>query len=221
MSSKKVNESTPHPDSGATAQETGTTPSPAELASLMQVREILTGPLATDVEQRITALDQRLDQTLQEFTDTSTKRIDVVEQSYKDELGRLNAELTDQRGQYDDRVERLERELSLGLEQMRGNIQDVTDELATVAEGLRVELAKELDAIKGTLQGLFENVTVKVDEEAPRLRGELVDRDTLCAALSEVAMRLAPPGEETHEIDPEQHDMELDAILENATSGRV
>ena len=217
MSQRKEDEATPQ----ATPTSQTQVPSAQELASLMQVREILTGPLATDVEQRITEMDQRLDQTLQEFTESSTKQMNAIEQGYKNELGKLNEELGDQRVQYQDRVERLERELSLGLEQMRGNIQDVSDQLATTTESLRTEFGKEFDAIRGSLDELLEKVTVKLDDERDRLRDELVDRETLSAALSEVAIRLAPPTGEAHEIDPEQHDMELDQILENATSGQI
>ena len=196
-------------------------PSAQELASLMQVREILTGPLATDVEQRITEMDQLLDLTLQEFTETSTKQMNVLEQGYKDELGKLNEELGDQRVQYQDRVERLERELTLGLEQMRGNVQDVADQLATTAESLRAEFGREFDAIRGSLEELLEKVTLQLDEEKLRLRDEMVDRETLSSALSEVAMRLAPPSGEADEIDPDQHEMDLDQIIENATSGQI
>ena len=212
-------------EDAATPQETPTSqsqqPSAQELASLMQVREILTGPLATDVEQRISEMDQHLDQTLQEFKETSTKQINTIEQGYKSELGKLNEELGDQRVQYQDRVERLERELSLGLEQMRGNIQDVTDQLATTTESLRSEFGKEFDAIRGTIDELLEKVTIQLDEEKHRLRDELVDRETLSAALSEVAIRLAPPAGDAHEVDSHDAEMELDQILENATSGQV
>jgi|GEM_PF-4481314 len=213
----KTNEVEAAPQESSTPQTPGI--DPPELASLMQVREILTGPLATDVEHRIAEMDQRLESTLTEFTATSATRMDAIEESYKSELGKLNDELGEQRVQYQDRVERLERELSLGLEQMRGNIQDVTDQLATTAETLRAELGQDFEAIRGTVQELFEKVTNQFDEEKLRLRNELVDRDTLSAALSEVAIRLAPPSGETHEIDPEEHEMELDQILENATSG--
>jgi len=223
MSKKPESETTPQVTTGSTPTAATTTgsqaPSAPELASLMQVREILTGPLASNVDQRIAEMDQRLDQTLQGFTQTTMKRVETVEQSYKDELSQLRTGVEEDRTQFHDRLERLERELSLGLEQMRGEIKDVSDQMATDTEALRVEFGKDFDAIRGTIQELFEKVTVKLDEEKHRMRDEMVDRDTLSAALSEVAMRLAPPSGDTLEMDPNQPDIELDHILDQATSG--
>lgn len=223
MSKKNENETSAQTKQDTENQETTENPgaTPPELASLMQVREILTGPLATDVEQRISDMDRRLDRDLKDFGKTSKTKLEAAEKNFKEDFGKLRAEFEEDRTQYHDRLERLERELRLGLEQMRGEIQDATDRMATNTEELRAELGKEFDAIRGTIQDLFDKVTHKLDEEKVRVREELVDRETLSAALSEVAIRLAPTAGEVHEVDPAHHDVDLDQILDHATSGQV
>ncbi len=64
------------------------------------------------------------------------------------------------------------------------------------------------------LEQLSKTLTGKVDHETTQLRGELVDRASLAAALSEVAMRLSgtPQG---MTIDPNAVDPEIDAALAN------
>ena len=51
------------------------------------------GMMATDVEQRITHLDQRTDEMLHEFKRESSKHQEGMEQSFKDELAKIRWEM--------------------------------------------------------------------------------------------------------------------------------
>jgi DNA anti-recombination protein RmuC len=222
--SKKKNPEVPEPiepgaDLQVDAEPKDSAISQPELASLMQVREILTGPLASEVEQRIVEMDRRIDRVLQDLAQSTTKRIDAVENNYRDETRRLNDDLKAERDQQQQRIETLERETSLGQEQMREEIQKVREEVTKSTERMHEELTREYEAIHRKIEELLQKVDERFADERQSLRTELVDRDSLSAALSEVAIRLAGPGDAGHHVDPTQPDIEIDQILDGATSG--
>jgi len=167
-------------------------PTPQELQSLKQVREILVGPLSTELEATVRDLDQRIDRIVGDLSDTTGKRIGAVEDKLQDGLDRMNVEM------------------GSGLEELRGSVKGLVDEMTQLSEKFR----SELDRVREQVDQLMETVATKLDDECRSLRGELVDRASLSAALSEVALRLAGSDGPMHDIDPDHPDIDIDSLLD-------
>jgi exonuclease VII large subunit len=171
-------------------------PSTQDLSSLKQVRDILVGPLSSELEETVRELDERLDRTVKELSDTTDKHVVAMEDKLQTELGRLNGEIGSHRDESQDRLRDLEQQMRSGLDELRKSIESIGD-----------NVREQLDQMQ-------ETVTRKLENESQNLRGELVDRGSLSAALSEVALRLSGPVGAMHEMDPDRPDIDIDKLLD-------
>ena len=201
-------------DSESALVADGSAPSEAnqapDLSSLKQVRDILVGPLSTEIEQTVRELDQRLDRSMVEFSETTSKRVDAVEARFKGEFERLNGEVGSQNERSRDRIGQLEREMNSGLDDLRESLITLTGDLEKASESFR----DELDKVREHVGQVVESVTTRLDDESRRLQDEMVDRSSLSAALSEVALRLAGSSGHLHDSDPDRPDIDLDHLLD-------
>lgn len=185
-------------------------PAAQDLSSLKQVREILVGPLSSELEGTVRELDKRLDVTVKEISESSDKRIAAMEDKLQSELERMGDEMDGHRNQDRETFEGLERETTSGFEELRRSAKELTEEMAKATEDFRSELGK----IREQVDRLVETVSNRLDDECLSLRAELVDRASLSAALSEVALRLAGTSGAMHEIDPDRPDIDIDHLLD-------
>jgi hypothetical protein len=159
-------------------------PSPQPDGSLLQLREILVGPLSREFEQRLGRIEQRIDRSILEFIRQTTGRI-----------------------------EELEQRLESRMQQLESGLAELGDGTRATVEEMRADLARQADASAEELQELGAVLTSDLEGKAAMLRGELVDRVSLSAALSEIALRLSG-GAQAAGIDPSQPDLDLDELLD-------
>lgn len=190
------------------AAMSATAAGPQDAAAMDQVRELLLGPLAVEWKTKMTQLSQRMDGSMLELDRRTSDRVRELESRFKDGMDAMVAELAE-----------LKEEQSSMMQQVRDELEEGTrslsEKLETFSDRLAAERKSEIQAIRKELELLSSSIGSRLDSEAAALRSELVDRDSLSAALSEVAMRLTAPTE-MFVADVNQPDLDLEAAIEAA-----
>jgi exonuclease VII large subunit len=158
-----------------------------DVESLSQVREILLGPVSRSIEQRMTRLEERLDQSIRRMEESVSGRAEELQQRLRDETERLDRDMGELRETHSEEMQQTKSEIDLAIDTWQEKAGLLSEELSSVQQLVRDELTRE----------------------AGRLRGELVDRGTLSSLFSEIALRVngaggtltAEPGESEAEID--------------------
>ena len=188
-----------HPEPGGSAEVH------SEAGSLNHVRNILIGPITQTFEQKLNQLEQRVDQSMRDFSEKTSVRIDKLEKRTDDGLVRLNEEIKGDRDRHSKAAEQLKQECDAAVNAMRQKV----EKLFKQYESTQAEFA---EATRAKMEQLSTTLTGQLDTQVGQLRCELVDRVSLASAFSEVAMRLSGAAEEMviDEADPE-----IDAALAN------
>lgn len=205
-------------DSGFVSAEPQSQPAPPAQAApadpaagMDQLRGILLGPIAQDLQLKLTQLGQRLDGSLLELDRRTAERVTEVERELTERMDLLAAEMAEHREEHEAALRHMMEEFQTGSDTL-------TERLESLAHRLTEERRQELNMIQDDLQKLSENMTTQLVNEIQVMREETIDRESLSTALSEIALRLST-GSEIVVAQPEATDvgMDLEAAIDAAS----
>lgn len=142
-----------------------TTPAPQDLT---QIREILVGPLTKDLATRMDRLENRVEQSLTDLTDQLAGRVLKLEKQFADEMLRLSSGVEEQCESNTARIRKIQEDLKGGLRELQTSAKKVAEGMSIAHESIRAELRGEIDGI----------------------RSFATDRNTLAAALTDLAAKV-------------------------------
>src|SRR5262245_38781304 len=159
--------------------------------NLDKVRDILFGAQLRDSDRRFARLEERIAQETAELKEDVRKRLGVLEQFVKHEVESLADRLKSEHEARSDADKELSRELRDSSKSNEKKLGQVDDHLARVQRELRQQLLDTQQKISDELQRHAQESVVRLAREAADLRAEKLDRTTLAAVLTEMAMRLS------------------------------
>lgn len=158
--------------------------------NLGQVRDILFGTQMRDYEERFTRIDKTMNQEIEAVKESARRRIESLEQYFKDELttviDTIKSEQAARTKAVEDLVAQL-KSLNTALEKsttehnqkLSDTKRDLHDQILTQSRGLRDELEEKAHALSTTLE-----------RETNDLRDKKTDRSKLADLLMEMGLRL-------------------------------
>ena len=158
--------------------------------SLDKVRDILFGAQVRDADRRFARLEERLTKEAVDLKDDVRKRLGVLEQFVKHEIESLADRLKGENEARTDAVKDLSRELRDASKASEKKFGQIDDQVARVQRELRQQLLDTHQKITDDIQRQAQEGMARLARESSELRAEKVDRATLAAMLTEMAMRL-------------------------------
>ena len=158
-------------------------------ASLDKVRDILFGAQVRDADRRFARLEERMQKESAELKEDVRKRLGVLEQFVKRELESLADRIKTEHEARTDADKDLSRELRDQAKAAEKKFGQIDDQVGRVQRELRQQLLDAQQKLGDELQRQSQENLARLASEAAELRTEKVDRSTLAAMLTALAMR--------------------------------
>ncbi len=163
---------------------------PPGAGNVDKIRDILFGSQMQDYERRFERLEKRVDKSMADMREDTSKRLDALEKYTKKEietlLGRLASEA-------DSRTE-TDKELSRELADTNKKLRQLSDATTAAQRGLHEEILEQSKSLREELRKKTAALSAELAASAGELGAEKVARVELAAHFVEVAKRLSGEG---------------------------
>lgn len=183
---KTISKKTPNPlnsvPAGASVPDTG---------SVDKIRDILFGNQMRDFERRFSLMEERMAQTTQNLRDETHKRLEALEQYFKEEIGALKKRLKDESIQRAEADKQQNKELTALSETLGKAITDVEEKFSAHTTELRQQILNQSKSLSAEIQTKYEQASQELRLTADGLNDAKIDRSRLAEYLIEMATRLS------------------------------
>ena len=173
-----------------------------EGGNLEQIRDILFGAQARELNQGLKRIEDRLAKDLSALKNENMSRVDSLELFVKHEVqslhDRLQVEQQERKvgaGEEAKRLHELGKELRGLIGTLDKKLAKLDDKLAKSDRNLRQHILDEAKNLRNDIEARHESQTEALAHEAQVLRESKTDRDALADLLKEMALRLTGESE--------------------------
>jgi len=161
------------------------------LEDFAKIQDILFGDQVTDLETRLNALEQTLNETNTQLDKSFSTKLSNLELEHKEELTKLNAWLkTEEASRQADKL-KLEKALNEHVSKLENSLSAYKAETQSALENLRNEQAQALENLAQENQKAHENLDAKFNAAVEKLSHEKTDRQALAGLFKQLAETLS------------------------------
>jgi exonuclease VII large subunit len=189
---KRTANSTKSTPVGATTPDTG---------SVDKIRDILFGNQMRDFDRRFSLMEERMAKTTQNLRDEIYKRLEALEQYFREELEALKERLKAESDQRTDADKQQAEALQSSSESLHKAISETEEKFAVQTAELRQQILKQSKSLSADIQSKYEQASQELRLTADGLDDAKIDRSMLAEYLIEMATGISNHPAETA-IDP-------------------
>ncbi|MFO0727618.1 MAG: hypothetical protein U1E65_27820 [Myxococcota bacterium] len=168
--------------------------------TLNQVREILFGAQARDIDGRFQQLEQLVRQQTEALRSELSVRLDALESHVKAEVSALSERVKAEQQARSARLEELHGESQRGLRRLEERLDGAEERSGNGLREAREQLLAQTKAVRDEAQRVLDQLSAEVARQVTRLEAGKTDRRELAFLLNDLAVRLhqdrdAPPAQ--------------------------
>lgn len=158
--------------------------------NLDKVRDILFGGQMRDYEKRFNRLEDRLITECTSLREDVKKRLDSLEMYIKQEVEALNEGLKTEQLQRDEITKEIAQEVKDTAKSLEKKLGQLDEQSNQRQRELRQQILDQSKSLDDDMRQKYESILSIFNREAQELRTDKIDRSTLAALLTQVAMQL-------------------------------
>lgn len=158
--------------------------------TLSQVREILFGAQARDIDGRFQQLEQMMRQQTEALRTELGVRLDALESHVKAEVSALSERVKAEQQARATRLDELHNESQRGLRRLEERVDGVDERSNNGLRDAREQLLAQTKAARDEAQRVLDQLSAEVTRQVGRLEAGKTDRRELAFLLNDLAVRL-------------------------------
>lgn len=158
--------------------------------NLEKVRDILFGNQVREFEQRFLRLEERLMQECSGIREDTKKRLDALENYFKQEATSLSDRIRNEQNNRDAAIQTVTNESKTVNASLQSRLIQFDEQLNRSQSELREQLLEQSKSLHDEIREKYEEITALLQRESEELRHQKTDRSTLATLLNELALRL-------------------------------
>ncbi|AFZ00385.1 hypothetical protein [Calothrix sp. PCC 6303] len=158
--------------------------------NLEKVRDILFGSQVREFEQRFLHLEERLMQECSGIREDTRKRLDALENYFKQEVSSLSERIRNEQNNRDAAIQIAVNEAKTMNASLQSRLTQFDDQVNRSQSELREQLLEQSKTLHNEIREKYEEITTLLQRESEQLRHQKTDRSTLATLLNELALRL-------------------------------
>ena len=155
--------------------------------SVDKIRDILFGNQMRDFERRFSQVEERMAKATQGLRDETYKRLEVLEQYFKEELGALKERLKAESDQRTAADKQLNNAIKTLAESLGKTISESEEKFASHTTELRQQILKQSKSLSADIQAKYEQASQELRLSADGLNDLKIDRSMLAEFLIDMA----------------------------------
>jgi hypothetical protein len=158
--------------------------------NLEKVRDILFGNQVREFEQRFLRLEERLMQECSGIREDTKKRLDALENYFKQEATSLSDRIRNEQNNRDAAIQTVTNENKIVNTSLQSRLIEFDEQLNRSQSELREQLLEQSKSLHDEIREKYEEITALLQRESEELHHRKTDRSTLATLLNELALRL-------------------------------
>jgi hypothetical protein len=183
------------------AKSTPVSATTPDTGSVDKIRDILFGNQMRDFDRRFSLMEERMAKTTQNLRDEIYKRLEALEQYFKEELVVLKERLKAESDQRTDADKQQAEALQSSSESLHKAISETEEQFALQTAELRQQILKQSKSLSADIQSKYEQASQELRLTADGLNDAKIDRSMLAEYLIEMATGISNHSAETT-VDP-------------------
>jgi DNA anti-recombination protein RmuC len=159
-------------------------------SNLEKVRDILFGNQVREFEQRFLRLEERLMQECSQMREDTKKRLDALENYFKQEVTSLSERVRNEQSNRDAAIKVVVNESRTMNASLQSRLIQFDEQVNRSQSELREQLLEQSKALHHEIREKYEELNTLLQRESEQLRQQKTDRSTLATLLNELALRL-------------------------------